>query len=184
PGEGINAVISADVCGEGGDDGVLGRAVGGVDRSSYCLGGAIGHVFYAGEREVPRGFPRFTDGRLRGRGEYGDYLRAASERSLERLGIDAFDLLLLHNPDRTGFESEDVWEGMAALRNAGLTKMIGIAPGPANGFTVDLIGCFERFGELIDWAMIILNPLEPWPAELCLGAAAEHDVRVITRVVD
>jgi aryl-alcohol dehydrogenase-like predicted oxidoreductase len=37
---------------------------------------------------------------------------------------------------------------------------------------------------LIDWAMIILNPLEPWPGELCLAAAASHDVKVITRVVD
>ena len=32
--------------------------------------------------------------------------------------------------------------------------------------------------------MIILNPLEPWPGELCLDAAAENDVKVITRVVD
>jgi aryl-alcohol dehydrogenase-like predicted oxidoreductase len=32
--------------------------------------------------------------------------------------------------------------------------------------------------------MIILNPLEPWPGELCLGAAARAGVRVITRVVD
>ena len=32
--------------------------------------------------------------------------------------------------------------------------------------------------------MVILNPLEPWPGELCLEAAAEHDVKVITRVVD
>jgi len=32
--------------------------------------------------------------------------------------------------------------------------------------------------------MIILNPLEPWPGELCLGAAARHDVKVLTRVVD
>ena len=73
---------------------------------------------------------------------------------------------------------------MAALREAGLTRMIGVAPGPANGFTLDLIDCLERFGELIDWAMIILNPLEPWPGELCLDAAADNDVRVITRVVD
>jgi aryl-alcohol dehydrogenase-like predicted oxidoreductase len=62
--------------------------------------------------------------------------------------------------------------------------MIGVAPGPANGFTVDVIDCLERFGDRIDWAMIILNPLEPWPGELCLGAAAANDVRVITRVVD
>jgi aryl-alcohol dehydrogenase-like predicted oxidoreductase len=32
--------------------------------------------------------------------------------------------------------------------------------------------------------MVILNPLEPWPGELCLAAAARHDVQVITRVVD
>ena len=32
--------------------------------------------------------------------------------------------------------------------------------------------------------MLILNPLEPWPGELPLEAAARHDVQVITRVVD
>jgi aryl-alcohol dehydrogenase-like predicted oxidoreductase len=32
--------------------------------------------------------------------------------------------------------------------------------------------------------MVILNPFEPWPGELCLDAAARHGVRVITRVVD
>ena len=108
----------------------------------------------------------------------------ATERSLERCGIDSFDLLLLHNPDRIGYTSEAVWSGMASLREAGLTRMIGVAPGPANGFTLDLIDCIERFGALIDWAMIILNPLEPWPGELCLAAAAAADVKVITRVVD
>jgi aryl-alcohol dehydrogenase-like predicted oxidoreductase len=73
---------------------------------------------------------------------------------------------------------------MAALRDDGLASAIGIAPGPANGFTLDLVRCFERFGERIDWAMIILNPFEPWPGELSLEAAARHGVRVITRVVD
>jgi aryl-alcohol dehydrogenase-like predicted oxidoreductase len=108
----------------------------------------------------------------------------AAERSLERLGVERFDLLLLHNPDRIGYSSEAVWEGMAALRDAGLTGQIGVAPGPANGFTLDLISCLERFGERIDWAMIILNPFEPWPGELCLDAAERHGVKVITRVVD
>jgi hypothetical protein len=73
---------------------------------------------------------------------------------------------------------------MAALRDVSLTRMIGVAPGPANGFTLDLIDCFERFGALLDWAMIILGPLEPWPGELCLEAAADAGVNVITRVVD
>ena len=66
----------------------------------------------------------------------------------------------------------------------GLTRALGVAPGPANGFTLDVIDCLERFGDRIDWAMVILNPLEPWPGELVLPAAERHGVKVITRVVD
>jgi aryl-alcohol dehydrogenase-like predicted oxidoreductase len=184
PGAGIDAVLSADVYGTGEADSLLGRALHGIAREDYSLIGAVGHDFYEGERAGPKGFPRFTDPALRPAGEYAGYLRMATERSLERLGQDRFDLLLLHNPDRTGYESEKVWDGMAALREAGLADAIGVAPGPANGFTLDLVRCFERFGDRIDWAMVILNPFEPWPGELCLDAAARRDVRVITRVVD
>jgi aryl-alcohol dehydrogenase-like predicted oxidoreductase len=184
PGGGIATVLTADVYGEGEADRVLGRALDGMARDEYCLVGAVGHDFYDGDRDGPRGFPRFTDPSLRGPGDYGGYLRMATERSLERIGAGAFDLLLLHNPDRTGYESEAVWSGMTALRDAGLTRLLGLAPGPANGFTLDLIACFERFGEAIDWAMIILNPFEPWPGELCLDAARRSGVALITRVVD
>lgn len=184
PGEGIDTVMSADAYGAGEADRLLGRALEGVARDDYCLIGAVGHDFYEGEREGAKGFPRFTDARLRPESGYASYLRMATERSLERIGAESFDLLLLHNPDRTGYESEAVWEGMRSLREAGLTRLLGVAPGPANGFTLDLIDCIERFGETIDWAMIILSPMEPWPGELVLDAAAKHDVKLITRVVD
>jgi aryl-alcohol dehydrogenase-like predicted oxidoreductase len=184
PDQRIDTVITADVYGTGDADRMLGRAIAGRPRDEMCVVGAVGHDFYEGERNGPKGFPRFTDPALRGPDDYAGYLRMATERSLERCGVDSFDLLLLHNPDRTGYTSETVWAGMAALRDAGLTRLIGVAPGPANGFTLDLIDCLERFGAMIDWAMIILNPLEPWPGELCLGAAASAQVKVITRVVD
>jgi len=184
PGGGIETVLTADAYGQGEADSLLGTALSGVARDEYCLVGAVGHDFYVGERDGPKGFPRFTDPSLRGAAEYAGYLRMAAERSLERLGVDSFDVLLLHNPDRIGYSSEAVWDAMAALREEGLAARIGVAPGPANGFTLDIIACLERFGERIDWAMIILNPFEPWPGELCLDAADRHDVRVITRVVD
>jgi aryl-alcohol dehydrogenase-like predicted oxidoreductase len=184
PGGGISTVLTADAYGAGEADALLGRALQGVDRGAYCLVGAIGHDFYTGEREGAKGFPRFTDPRLRGSDGYADYVRMAAERSLERCGVDAFDVLLLHNPDRTGYTSEAVWDGLEAVRADGLAGRLGVAPGPANGFTLDLIDCFERFGDRIDWAMVILNPLEPWPGELVLDAAVRHDVRLITRVVD
>jgi aryl-alcohol dehydrogenase-like predicted oxidoreductase len=184
PGDGIRTLMTADAYGAGEADALVGRALSGVPRAGYALVGAVGHDFYEGEREGAKGYPRFTDPRLRGPERYRDYLRMATERSLERCGVDFFDLLLLHNPDRRGFEAPEVWSALAELRDEGLVRALGVAPGPANGFTLDLIGCFERYAELIDWAMIILGPLEPWPGELVLDAAARFEVGIVTRVVD
>src|SRR3954471_18263675 len=66
--DGIHTFLSADTYGEGEADRVLGRALAGASRESYCLAGAVGHDFYEAERDGPRGFPRFTDPRLRGPG--------------------------------------------------------------------------------------------------------------------
>lgn len=181
---GVRTFMTADVYGQGAADEMLGRGLTGKDRDSYCLVGAVGHDFYEGQREGARGFPRFTDAALRGPEGYADYLKAATEKSLSRCGADKFDLLLLHNPDVTGYMSEAVWDGMSALKEAGLTDRVGIAPGPANGFTLDMLWSMEKFANQIDWAMVILNPLEPWPGGLVLPAAEKFGIKVITRVVD
>ncbi len=182
--KGIRTFVTADVYGAGEADMLLGRALAGLPRDSYCLVGAVGHDFYEGERAGSKGFPRFTDATLRKPSAFADYLRAATEKSLARCQIDRFDLLLLHNPDATGYTSDAVWKSMEKLKDVGLTSQLGIAPGPANGVTLDLILALERFQGLLDWAMIILNPLEPWPGSLCLPAADRNGVKVLTRVVD
>lgn len=184
PGDGVDTLITADAYGAGAADALVGRALAGPGRESYCLVGAVGHDFYEGERQGAKGYPRFTDPSLRGTDGYADYLKMATEKSLERCGVDSFDLLLLHNPDRTGYTSEVVWDAMAGLREQGLAGAIGVAPGPANGFSLDIIDCFERFGDRIDNAMIIINPFEPWPGRLVLPAASQYGVDLIARVVD
>ncbi|MGB8170199.1 MAG: aldo/keto reductase, partial [Chthoniobacteraceae bacterium] len=181
---GIRTIMTADVYGTGGADELLGRALAGLPRDSYSLVGIIGHDFYSGQRDGSKGFPRFTHPQLRSRGDYASYVRMATEKSLERCGVEKFDCLMLHNPDSIGYTSDAVWGAMEKMREAGLTDMLGVAPGPANGFSLDLILNFERFGALLDWSMIILNPLEPWPGSLVLPAAVQNNVKIITRVVD
>src|ERR1035441_2624117 len=95
PDQSIRTVITADVYGTGDADRMLGRAIAGRDRSELCVVGAVGHDFYTGERDGAKGFPRFTDPRLRSEQDYASYLRMATERSLERSGGEGFDLLLL-----------------------------------------------------------------------------------------
>ncbi len=182
--QGIRTFVTADVYGAGAADEMLGRALEGLPRDSYCLVGMIGHDFYSGQRDGSKGFPRFTDSRLRTPRDYADYVGMATEKSLERCKTDHFDCLMLHNPDSIGYTQDSVWTAMERMREQRLTGMLGVAPGPANGFTLDLILNFERFGPLLDWAMIILNPLEPWPGSLCLPAARENNISLVTRVVD
>lgn len=181
---GIRTFMTADVYGAGRADELLGTALQGIPRDSYCLATGLGHDFYEGIRNGSAGYPRFTDPSLRGPEEYANFLTMAAEKSLERCGTDHFDLVMLHNPDERGYTSEAVWKAMAGLKSQGLTKQLGIAPGPANGFTLDMVKCFEEYCEVIDWAMIILNPLEPWPGQLVLNAADEFGVKILTRVVD
>jgi len=181
---GIRTFMTSDVYGNGAADEMLGRALAGVPRDSYALVGLIGHDFYSGQRDGSKGFPRFTHPQLRSPQGYADYVRMATEKELERCKVDRFDCLMLHNPDSIGYTSDAVWEAMERVKDAKLTDRLGIAPGPANGFSLDLILSFERFGALLDWGMIILNPLEPWPGSLCLPAAIENGVKLITRVVD
>jgi aryl-alcohol dehydrogenase-like predicted oxidoreductase len=184
PDDALSTVITADAYGAGAADAIVGRALAGLPRDGYAVIGAVGHDFYEGTRQGAKGYPRFTDPSLRGPEGYAGYLRMAVERSLERCGADRFDLLLLHNPDRIGYTSEVVWDALAGLRDEGLADALGLAPGPANGFTLDVISCLERFGDRIDWAMIIINPFEPWPGRLVLPALRRHGVRGIARVVD
>ena len=123
PGDGIDTVLTADTYGAGDADRLLGsRARGRPARRTTALVGAVGHDFYEGERDGPRGFPRFTDPRLRGPDGYARLpAHGHRARRSSAAALDAFDLLLLHNPDRTGYTSEAVWEahGRAARRRAG-----------------------------------------------------------------
>jgi aryl-alcohol dehydrogenase-like predicted oxidoreductase len=181
---GVRTFVTSDVYGVGRADQILGQALRGIDRNTYCLVGMLGHDIYEGKRQGSKGYPRFSDPSLRSPKEYSSFLKMAAEKSLENCSTDKFDLVMLHNPDERGYSDPLLWEAMSELKEFGLTDMLGIAPGPANGFTLDLIYNFEEFGNLIDWAMIILNPLEPWPGRLCLKAAEKADINILTRVVD
>lgn len=182
--KGFRTFMTADVYSNGEADTMLGRALQGISRDSYCLIGIIGHDIYPGKRDGAKGFLRFTDPRLRKPDQFGSYLRMAVEKSLARLNTDRFDALLLHNPDSVGYSSDSTWKAMADIKEAKLADRLGIAPGPANGFSLDIIQCFERFNGLVTEAMIILSPMEPWPGGYVLPAAEKFGVKLTARVVD
>ena len=105
PGDGIGTVMTADAYGAGEADALLGRALAGVPRDDYALVGAIGHDFYEGERDGP-GLPALhRPAPARSRGLRATTCAWRSSAASSAAASTHFDLLLLHNPDRRGFES-------------------------------------------------------------------------------
>lgn len=82
-----------------------------ADRDTYFLIGKVGQRWDSGRRRVVDGRP--------------ETLRADAECSLRRIGIDRFDLLMLHSPDPC-LPTESSATAMAELRDHGLCDRVGI----------------------------------------------------------
>jgi len=176
---GFRTFITSDTLGGGQADRNLGGLLKEVPRDQVCVVAQIGYDSGGGRgHDYSTSRARFTS---RPEHEYGAYVEQAVRGVLERLGTDHVDVLLLQDPDRQGFRSRAVWDAFANVKAQGLAQAIGIAPGPANGYTLDLLYAFEQFSGQIDYAMIILGALEPWPGELCLAAAKEKGIGIIAR---
>src|SRR5262249_12540772 len=64
----------------------------------------------------------------------GEQVRRSAHESLERLGLDRFQLLFLHDPEEITFEEGMAPDGpvaaLVALRDEGLVDHLGVAGGP------------------------------------------------------
>lgn len=60
-------------------------------------------------------------------------LKAAAERSRERLGREAIDILLLHNPSTEAIKRGEATQALTELCAAGVAKTWGISVGAADG---------------------------------------------------
>ena len=125
-----------------------------------------------------------------------DQIRRSLEASLRRLGMERVDLFQLHNrigADPAGSQSGlpidvvlgPVAEGLAAVREAGLTRFVGITGMGETAALHQVIasGAYDTVQSYVN----ALNPSAGWPVERAgahnfnslIGAAAEANVGVI-----
>lgn len=89
-------------------------------------------------------------GRDHGLAESQDSVRG----SLARMGLDYFDLVLIHWPNPSQNKYVDTWRGLIELRNAGLVKSIGVS----NFLPEHIDRLIEETGETPAVNQIELNP--------------------------
>lgn len=147
----------------------LGRALAGRDRSTYVLSTKVGRRLRdlrPGEVPDDQGY---TDSPARAR-EWdftADGIRATLESSLERLGVDAVDIVYLHDPEEhlpqiydTGFAA------LADLRDQGVVKAIGFGMNHSDilarlvaDLDIDVVLCAGRWTLLERTALDDLLPV-------------------------
>ena len=113
---GINFLDTADIYGTGANEELVGRAIRGR-RESFVLATKFGLV--PGEDMLNRA--------VNGRPEY---VRAACERSLKRLGIETIDVYYQHRVDPT-VPIEDTVGAMADLVRTGKVRWLGLSEASA-----------------------------------------------------
>ena len=109
---GITFLDTADVYGVGENEGLVGRAIA-AHRDEVFLATKFGNV-----RE-PDGTPRGVNGRP-------EYVRAACDASLKRLGVDTIDLYYQHRVDPS-VPIEETVGAMAALVAVGKVRYLGLS---------------------------------------------------------
>jgi len=111
--EGVNFFDTAPLYGNGRSERLLGAALKGVPRDSYVLSTKVGRLIPEGGGPPPFAYSR-------------DAVLRSFESSLERLGIDRIDILLVHDPDDHPQEAlATAFPTLAELRSQGVIGAIG-----------------------------------------------------------
>lgn len=111
---GVNLLDTADIYGPHTNEALLGRALAGGRRDKVVLATKFGMV-----RDPANPAVRGVNGRP-------EYVRAACDASLKRLGLDTIDLYYLHRVDPT-VPIEETVGAMAELVRAGKVRWIGLS---------------------------------------------------------
>jgi aryl-alcohol dehydrogenase-like predicted oxidoreductase len=109
---GVTLLDTADMYGPFTNEQLVGRAIKGR-RDEVVLATKFGNE-------------RNPDGSRLGVNGRPDYVRAAADASLQRLGVDVIDLYYQHRVD-TKTPIEDTWGALAALVEAGKVRYVGIS---------------------------------------------------------
>ena len=156
---GVNFFDTADVYGAGRSETLVGRFLRESGRKDIFVATKLGRT---GEL-----YPdRYTEAGL----------RAATEASLRRLGVDALDLTQLHCVPTEVLRRGDVFEWLRKLRAEGKIRAFGAS---VESVEEGLL-CLEQDG--VASLQVIFNVFRQKPAETLLPQAAKQGVAIIVRL--
>ena len=167
---GVTLFDTADTYGLGFGEEILHEALGG-HRHDVVIGTKFGYDLDAPREGHQRERPQRWD---------PDFVRAACESSLRRLGTDYIDLYQLHNPRLTTLQDDVLFETLEALKHEGKVRWYGTALGPDIGWRAEAEHSMaERKAPTMQ---IIYSIIEQQPARDFFPSAREHGTGLLARI--
>ena len=167
---GVTLFDTADTYAEGYGETILAEALG-KQRHDIVIGTKFGYDIHA---------PREGDQRERPQKWDPEFIRAACEESLRRLGTDYVDLYQLHNPRIDTLRNDEVFDTLDELVKEGKVRHYGVALGPDIGWRAE--GDAAMAERHIQSMQIIYSIIEQQPARDFFPTAHEHETGLLARV--
>jgi aryl-alcohol dehydrogenase-like predicted oxidoreductase len=160
---GITLFDAADTYGNGRSEAQLAKAFAGR-RERVVYATKFGYDFSdgaqerRGQSELPQNFSP-------------EFVRAALEASLRRLGTEYIDIYQMHNARMAQIDDDALWELLESFKREGKVRMYGVALGPAIGWLYEGVNAVRDRN--VASLQIIWNMLEQYPGNEQVRAAYE-----------
>jgi len=160
---GMNLVDTAECYGDHLSEQLVGRAIA-ANRDHWVLASKFGH--------------RYTGHLERDQLWSASDVVAQLERSLTALGTDRIDLYQFHSGGDDVFDNDELWEALAAQKQAGKVRALGLSVG-SNQNIHQVAQCTERG---IDALQVVYSRLDREPEAELFPSCQEQDLGVLARV--
>ncbi len=167
---GVTLFDTADTYAEGYGEEVLHEAFG-KHRHEVIIGTKFGYDIHAPRDGFQRERPQKWD---------PEFIRAACEESLKRLGTDYIDLYQLHNPRVEVIRTDEVFDTLDQLVKEGKIRHYGTAIGPDIGWKAEADASMAE--RQVKSMQIIYSIIEQQPARYFFPTAHEHNTGLLARV--
>jgi aryl-alcohol dehydrogenase-like predicted oxidoreductase len=166
---GVNFFDTADTYAQGYGEEIMQEAFG-KSRHGIIIGTKFGYDLEA-PREGHKERPQKWD---------PEFIRAACESSLRRMGTDYIDLYQLHNP-RVGTVRDDaVFDTLESLVKEGKVRYVGVALGPDIGWFEE--GEASMLERNVNSVQVIYSIIEQQPARQFFSIARKQKTGLLARV--
>jgi len=172
--QGVTFIDTADVYGFGHSEELIAQVLKERGKGEIIVATKAGNDFYHADEKDDEGYGAIRQNADR------DYIIYAAEQSLQRLNVEALDILQLHSPDTEKLRRDDPWEALEKLKKDGKIRHAGLS---IQSFReTEQAFLLDEHHDLIDSIQVRYNLLEREAEKELFPKAMHYGIGVIVRI--